>query len=495
MMKNKSKINHLLYMDDLKVYVKNNMELESLMNTVRIFSSDIGMEFGLQKCAILVMKRGKIEEGTGDMIMPDGGEIKAMDEDSDYRYLGVLECETIRNEKVKTLVKEEYKRRLRSMLKSKLNGGNLVKAINTYAASIMRYTAGIVKWNKEELEVIDRMTRKQLTLYGALHPKSDVDRLYVDRKDGGRGLFSVEDLVRHEERQLNHYMKNSKESVMKAVYEKVKIKERKEPESRIEKWKEKPMHGQFIRQGEEVRAEESWLWMKRGSLKRETESLLAAAQDQAIRTNYRRAKIEKDGSSPVCRMCKQTDETISHIVSECSKLAQTEYKGRHDRVATAVHWSLAKKFGFPASDQWYQHRVEPSMENEKAKLLWDFNIYTDHVIEARRPDIVLVRKESKECLVIDIAVPGDVRVERKEDEKIEKYRDLCRELKRLWGVRCSVVPVVVGALGTIPRRLTSYLALLDINLSVETIQKSAILGTARIVRKVLEVDVSGVPRL
>jgi hypothetical protein len=115
-MKNKSKINHLLYMDDLKIYAKSRMELESLMNTVRIFSEDIGMEFGLQKCAILVLKRGKTEEGTDDMIMPDGGEIKAMDEDSDYRYLGILECEMVKNEKVKTMIKDEYKRRLKRML-------------------------------------------------------------------------------------------------------------------------------------------------------------------------------------------------------------------------------------------------------------------------------------------------------------------------------------------------------------------------------------------
>ena len=63
------------------------------------------------------------------------------------------------------------------MLKSKLNGRNLMKAINAYATSVVCYTAGIVKWTKEELEALDRMTRKQLTLYGALHPRSDVDRL------------------------------------------------------------------------------------------------------------------------------------------------------------------------------------------------------------------------------------------------------------------------------------------------------------------------------
>ena len=184
---------------------------------------------------ILVMKRGTIEMSTYDMTMPGGGEIKAMGENSDYRYLGVLECDTVKNEKVKTLVQVEYKRRLKNMLKSKLNGGNLMKAINTYAASVVRYTAVIVKWTKEELEALDRMTRKQLNLYGALHPRPDVDRLYVDRKVGGRGLVSVEDLVRHEEKQLNRYMMNSRETVMQVVYERVKIKEVDEGENHVVK--------------------------------------------------------------------------------------------------------------------------------------------------------------------------------------------------------------------------------------------------------------------
>ena len=66
---------------------------------------------------------------------------------------------------------------------------------------------------------------------------------------------------------------------------------------------------------------------------------------------------------------------------------------------------------------------------------------------------MVVRKEMSECLFIDIVVPGDVWVKRKEDEKVEKYRDLCRGLGKLWKVQCSVVPVVVGALGAVPKRL------------------------------------------
>ena len=98
--KNLTRINHLLYMDDLKMYAKNRNELESMMNAVRIFSGDIGMQFGLDKCAILLMKRGKIETGSVDMIMPNGGEIRAMGENSEYRYLGVLEGDDVKNENI-----------------------------------------------------------------------------------------------------------------------------------------------------------------------------------------------------------------------------------------------------------------------------------------------------------------------------------------------------------------------------------------------------------
>ena len=228
------------------------------------------------------------------------------------------------------------------------------------------------------------------------------------------------------------------------------------------------------------------MWLQRGTLKRETESLITAAQEQALRTKYQRAKIEKDGTSPLCRMCKQADETVSHIVSECSKMAQPEYKERHDKVVTAVHWGLAKTHGLEHSEQWYQQRAEKISANDKVKLFWDFNVFTDRVIEARKLDIMVLNKETKECLVVDIVVPGDTRVNTREDEKIEKYRSLCRELERLWGINCRVVPIVVGALGMIPARLFAHLKMLYINLSIETIQKSAILGTARTLRKVLE---------
>ena len=84
---------------------------------------------------------------------------------------------------MKEAISKEYLRRIRKILKSKLNGGNVVSAINARAVSIIRYGAGIIKWIKEELGKLDRKTRKLLTVNRALHPQADVDRLYGKRSE------------------------------------------------------------------------------------------------------------------------------------------------------------------------------------------------------------------------------------------------------------------------------------------------------------------------
>ena len=96
---------------------------------------------------------------------------------------------------MKLNVSNEYIKRIRKVLKSKLNGGNLVCAVNTWAVSLLRYSAAFVSWMKSELQAADRKTRKLFIIYRALHPKSDVGRFYIPRKEGGRGLISIEDCV------------------------------------------------------------------------------------------------------------------------------------------------------------------------------------------------------------------------------------------------------------------------------------------------------------
>ena len=195
------------------------------------------------------------------------------------------------------------------------------------------------------------------------------------------------------------------------------------------------MHGQHFRQTREFSDAESWRWLREGELKKETEGLIMAAQTPSLRTNVVKAKIDKSTSDATCRVCKQSEETVDHIVSGCSKFPQKEYKRRHDCVARALHWDLCRVYDIQTTQKWYEHQPEGVLEKENVKILWDFNIKTDNEIQARRPDIVIHDKSNKSCYIIDVAIPGDARVAQKEAEKIDKYSDLRRELQKLWKVK------------------------------------------------------------
>ena len=111
----------------------------------------------------------------------------------------------------------EYKRRLRLILKSKLNGKNKIQAVNTWAVALLRYGAGILNQKANELKKMDRTTRKNSTMYGALYSKGDIDRLYLKRKHGSRRLISIEISVRLEENNLFFSARGSNEMLLKGI--------------------------------------------------------------------------------------------------------------------------------------------------------------------------------------------------------------------------------------------------------------------------------------
>ena len=99
----------------------------------------------------------------------------------------------------------------------------------------------------------------------------------------------------------------------------------------------------------------------------------------------------------------------------------------------------------------------------------------------------MVLKKEKECKIIEIAVLGDCRIGIKETEKIEKYEELKREIRKIWAMKkVEVIPIVVGALGAVSNKLDKWIEKLGIHIRIELLQKTALLGTARILRRSLE---------
>ena len=172
--------------------------------------------------------------------------------------------------------------------------------------------------------------------------------------------------------------------------------------TRKQKWEEKQLHGRFKRLINNISHDKTWTLLRKGNFKRETESLLMAAQNSTVRTNHIKTRIDKTQQNSKFRLCSDREETINHIISECSKLAQKEYKAKHDWVGKVIHWEMCKKLKFDHANKWYMHNTAPVLENDTHKLLWDFDIQTDHLISARRPDLIIINKKRKSAKLLTL---------------------------------------------------------------------------------------------
>ena len=132
-------------MNHLKLFGKSYDQIDSLVQTVFTFSEDIGMEFGLKKCGVVILKKGKLIKFDG-IHLPNQKIMKNVDEN------GILELDDTKEHEIKIKATAEYKRRLRLILKSKLNGKNKIPAINNWTVSLLRYGAGIINWKADELK-------------------------------------------------------------------------------------------------------------------------------------------------------------------------------------------------------------------------------------------------------------------------------------------------------------------------------------------------------
>ena len=122
------------------------------------------------------------------------------------------------------------------------------------------------------------------------------------------------------------------------------------------------------------------------------------------------------------------------------------------------------------------------LKNDTHKLLWDFGIQIDHLILARRPDLIIIIRKKRTCKIVDIAVPANNRVQLKESEKKDKYPDLTREQKKnkkkMWNMKVTFIPIIIDALGTGTKGLIKGLEDLEIRGWAETIQTTSLLRLA-----------------
>jgi hypothetical protein len=503
-------ITHLLYMDDIKLYAATQAQMRNLISTTEKFSEDICMEFGIDKCKTLNINKGKMRQFEGFRLHNDDL-ISAMEEGDVYKYLGFAQSSKIDNSDVKMRMKNVFKNRMVSILKTKLNGKNKVKAINTYAVPILTYSFGIIKWTQTDLQELQRLTRTTLSKFRMHHPKSAVERITIARNKGGRGIIDLNNLYHNQIDLLRNYFysKRMESPLHRAVVSADKNLTplnldsiNMEPKKNIiletikeQTWSQKVLHGRHYKEmnKEYIDKVASNKWLQVGDLFGETEGFIIAIQDKVILTKNYRKHIIKDGTvEDKCRKCHLTGETIEHIVSGCPLLAQTEYLHRHNQIANIIHQKIAIKYKLiDQSTSYYKYKPQAVLDNQHYKLYYDRAVITDQTIHHNRPDIILTDKKNKHTYIIDVAVPSCVNLEKTWETKLSKYFELSLEIKKMWKQsRVSIIPLVISGIGLIPHKLHDSIKQLDLPPSTYIeMQKATIINTCSIVRKFLNSEV------
>ena len=151
-------------------------------------------------------------------------------------------------------------------------------------------------------------------MHKALHPRDDIDTLYVSRKGGGRELARTEDSVDASIQRLKDYIETHERGLITAIRKDSDNMMDNRMTTRKQKWEE----WRFKQLINNISQEQTWTWLRKCKFKRETESLLIARQNNTVRTNHIKARIDKTQQNTKCRLCSDGEKTINHIISECS---------------------------------------------------------------------------------------------------------------------------------------------------------------------------------
>ena len=186
------------------------------------------------------------------------------------------------------------------------------------------------------------------------------------------------------------------------------------------------------------------------------------------------------------RQCGDRDKIISLIISECSKLAQRDYKTRHNWVGKVIHWEMCTKFKFDHSNKWYMHNPPTVLENDTHILLWDFEIKTYHLTLARRSDPIIINKK-RVCKIVHFAFGLTIEQNWNNVKRRISISNLQSNWKKkLWNMKVTIIPILIEAFGTVTKGSLKRLEEVDGGGRVESIQTTTLLRTARILRRIPE---------
>lgn len=443
--------NHLLFIDDLKLFAEKEEVLEKMMEEVNKFFKAVGLERNRSKSAT----NCEACESSAVILGPQEG----------YKYLGVTENrESKITRETYEKVRSTIAKRVESICKSGLNGKNTITAINEYALSVMNYYIGAIPLEHDDYLRIDDEVRKILVRHKVHLQPANTERLYLPRKELGRGLCNI--VFKSEKIQLalfktlddTKHTSLRRAAILKTMQEEnnslaiileylaIKYNTKKEEinnksledlqkKSLYSDIKQKSRHEKLYRarENELVDIENSSIWLSKGNISVRDEAYLCYLQDRNM----------FGGAPGLCPHCKERTKSVDHLATQCSKMLGHDYTRRHNEIVKCLHLLLCNKYGIKRSKRLRTHSVQEISANKDVEIRVDTTIATSTRQSANRPDLVIHDKKRKEITIIEVGVTSQDQLQIVENEKRRKYDVLAKEMGAIHGCKTTIIPYVI----------------------------------------------------
>lgn len=524
-----TKYNHLMYMDDIKIYTDSTNSMEAAITGLPKISEALGLKLNRKKCALKFLNC--TQEDISSLLKY---EIPVINEDH-YKYLGVeqnlLPCgittwERVASGCVKTTA---------NILDSELTVHQMVTGYNQTIIPRVRFIAGcgIITYGKYESHKkhardIDMDIRKLLVQKKLREAHSSNARLYCETKDGGLGMMKCEDAVEDATIQtyaylvyrsdLDHILAQAvrqanrgkrtvhsdatkvlrdynikvevtsnqirvagmtHETARQASQEIIKLMNKQRKSQNMQEWLNTACSARtiiFAKENPELMSNrDSNLWITKGFIGTKATRMIMGLQEGTTVTNYSVRSNRREN----CRYQCPYPETGEHIVSGCAKWRHSLMINRHDDIVEFIMLRILDKSGL--------RKIEGSRvyENDRFLVYNDTPIHVRNQVGHNKPDILWIEKASKKAFMIEVSVSWYTRLVNQEKRKTNKYtvngnlpedtpvdsytpgRNLVKELKEDRGIECEFIPLVIGASGEVSPNFRRYLARLGLPDSLE----------------------------
>ena len=198
------KLTHLLYVDDLKTYHKSSQKALLVTKATKSMFEDIGLFWGLDKCAMVNVMRGKIKTSDQNVQISDTEELKLLDTNDHYKFLGKYENSTQLEKQVCNESSKEYLKRVSVIWSSNISIPRKVHATKTFALPALQYHMWTSGWTINKLQDIDRRTREIIREEEGMHRHESIKLLYLHEELGGGGIKMANYLSNSEDKRIKH---------------------------------------------------------------------------------------------------------------------------------------------------------------------------------------------------------------------------------------------------------------------------------------------------